>query len=177
MRHQQRAALAESCFRNRYFSHFDRNARQLPQPRRLDVKCEQRRHRRFQCVAERNGQLPQRGCPAAARREKQSIASQCLPGRARRSCGVVGSVQGRHGVTPALPDKRTIDVSSKRPPGFLATLSTPQFVINFTPAWRAAPSRQSMMVCDESVTGNIRPSLSVFSFTPWAANHATVSRA
>ena len=46
-----------------------------------------------------------------------------------------------------------------------------------TPADLAASSRQSRIVCDESVTGNIRPSLSVLSATPCAANHATVSLA
>src|SRR5579859_5104454 len=62
--------------------------------------------------------------------------------------------------TPALSsfgegeeEKFPASMSSKRPSGFLITLSTPQFVINFTPAVRAAPSRQSMMVCDESVAG------------------------
>ena len=34
-----------------------------------------------------------------------------------------------------------------------------------------------MIVCEESVVGNIRPSLSVLSFTPRAANQATVSAA
>ncbi len=33
-----------------------------------------------------------------------------------------------------------------------------------------------MTVAEESLTGNIRPSASVFSSTPRAANHATVSR-
>ena len=57
------------------------------------------------------------------------------------------------------------------------TLFTPQFTRSLTPAAAAASSRQSMMVCDESVAGNLRPSASVFSGTPRAVNHATVSLA
>ena len=55
--------------------------------------------------------------------------------------------------------------------------STPQFNRSFTPALVAAFIRQSMIVCEELVVGNIRPSLSVFSFTPRATNQSTVSRA
>ena len=62
-------------------------------------------------------------------------------------------------------------------PSHSVTRSTPQFNRNFTPAAFAAFIRQSMMVCDESLTGNIRPSLSVFNFTPRDSNHATVSLA
>jgi hypothetical protein len=59
----------------------------------------------------------------------------------------------------------------------LVTDSTAPFSRNFTPAFCAAFSRQSTIVCAESVTGNIRPSASIFKVTPRAANHATVSRA
>ena len=38
------------------------------------MKCEQRRHGRFECVAERNSQLPQRGRAAAANGEQQFVA-------------------------------------------------------------------------------------------------------
>ena len=44
-----------------------------------------------------------------------------------------------------------------------------------TPAVRAASVRQSTMVAEESATGNMRPSGSVFSFTPCSANQPTVS--
>ena len=56
------------------------------------------------------------------------------------------------------------------------SLFTPQFVRMTTPAFCAAPIRQSTIVCELSVTGNIRPSASVFSFTPRASNHSPVSR-
>jgi hypothetical protein len=39
----------------------------------------------------------------------------------------------------------------------------------------ASDKKQSMMVCDESDTGNIRPSSSILSSTPRFSNHSMVS--
>ena len=44
------------------------------QPGHGDVKREQRRHRRFQRMAERNRKPAQRGCPAATGRQQQPVA-------------------------------------------------------------------------------------------------------
>src|SRR3989442_1442282 len=67
------------------------------------------------------------------------------------------------------------NVSSNPPFALLVTRSTPRLSSSFTFAALAARSRQSMIDCDASLTGNMRPSLSVFSFTPRDSNHATVS--
>jgi len=72
---------------------------------------------------------------------------------------------------------RVESVSSNSPHGFFTVCSTPRFASNFTPSARASRTKQSMIVWDESLVGNIRPSLSVFSFTPLDSNHSTVSRA
>ena len=46
----------------------------------------------------------------------------------------------------------------------------------FTPARAAADIRQSTIVAESSVVGNMRPSSSVFVATPREANHSIVSR-
>ena len=64
-------------------------------------------------------------------------------------------------------------VRSTSKPGRAAR--TPHWVRTVTPFAAAEPRRQSTIVAELSVAGNMRPSGSVFRATPWAANHATVS--
>ena len=52
VRHQQRATLAQPRAWHRRFNRLDGNSSQLAEPCGLNVKCEQRRHGRFQCVTE-----------------------------------------------------------------------------------------------------------------------------
>ena len=52
---------------------------------------------------------------------------------------------------------------------------TPVDVRIWMPALVAVLVRQSMMVCESSVMGNILPSGSVFRVTPWVSNHVMVS--
>ena len=66
--------------------------------------------------------------------------------------------------------------SCHAPPGSASALRTPSAVTTRTPAAAAAASRQSAMVAESSVTGNIRPSGSTLVATPRAANQSTVSR-
>ena len=65
---------------------------------------------------------------------------------------------------------------SFRPSAVRSTERTAVWTRMSTPARRAAPSRQSAIVAESSVMGNMRPSASVFVATPRAANQATVSR-
>lgn len=60
------------------------------------------------------------------------------------------------------------------PPSDLILLTSDRIII-FTPYLFASLTRQSMIVWDESVTGNILPSDSAFSFTPLSSNHFIVS--
>ena len=86
----------------------------------------------------------------AAGREKESIAIDC-PGFPRTQ---------QESVTSVEPKASSIPVREER---------------SRTPAVLASFSRQSIMVREESVTGNMRPSGSVLRRTPRASNQAIVS--
>ena len=71
----------------------------------------------------------------------------------------------------------SLNFKSKPPCARTRAPSTPLRVKSRTPAFFASASKQSTIVSDESVIGNIRPSSSSFRRTPRVSNQATVSRA
>ncbi len=77
VRDQDRAALAQLGGGNGHFRQ-DRHAGQSPQPRRLDLEGEQRRHRRRQRVTELHSQMSPGRRAAAARGQQQPLAIQRL---------------------------------------------------------------------------------------------------
>ena len=92
--------------------------------------------------------------------------------------------------SPPLPDPQPPVASSRAsqasgepserdrlnpPPVTRSTDRTSVPVRRITLCSLASRRRHSITVCEESVTGNMRPSLSVFSFTPCASNQALVS--
>ena len=71
----------------------------------------------------------------------------------------------------------SVSVSQNDPGPADSARRSPLVVITRTPADSAARRRQSTIVAESSVTGNMRPSSSTLVSTPRAANQATVSRA
>ncbi len=78
MRDEQGAALAEFGGGDRYFDGFKRDAREFAQPRKRDVKREERRHRRFEGVAEINGQLARSGGATTPRRQHETTTHEAF---------------------------------------------------------------------------------------------------
>src|SRR5260370_1010957 len=75
----------------------------------------------------------------------------------------------RPAAAPALPPSTAPGAPTR------STAFTSDCVLISTPRWFTSLIRQAMIVCDESVTGNIRPASSVFSSTPRSANQLLVS--
>ena len=117
-------------------------------------------------------------CPNA--RATASPADDLLPPvaistrSAATTSPVVSSIRK---VAPAVPGGLSPSPTGPRGTSLSASIPrTPTPVTTRTPAAAAARCRHSTIVAESSVTGNIRPSFSVFNSTPRAANHATVSR-
>ena len=120
------------------------------------------------CNEKRDGTGGMMLCPSDLRDFARQPAEREPPvARSNRSQEISGTMEGRALSRP---------ITNSNPASALARAPSTSFRVDKrTPAAFASLTRQSMIVCEESVTGNMRPSGSVLSRTPRSSNHATVS--